>query len=96
MFKYSSKSPFARTFGSFHCGIKIFEPVKQGVILSRDFRSKGSNFIDYSADNLVTAGVDVAEPSKEFTDVSLGTLDNVEEQVTKIVESESLIVKSEN
>lgn len=92
MFQYS-KCPFIRPRQNQKNSIKIFKPVKNGVILSDDFRSSATSFEDYSADNLVSAGVDVAEQSREFVDVSLDSLDGVEEQVEKLVEREFDSVK---
>lgn len=92
MFNYL-KCPYIRERQNIKNSIKIFKPVKNGVILSDDFRAAATSFEDYAADNLVSAGVDVAETSREFVDVSLDSLDGVEEQVEKLVEKEFETIK---
>lgn len=91
MFDFVNKANKRRvepSIGFGRCSCQIFKPVANGVVLSNDFKAIGSNFIDYSGDRLVAAGVDVASPSRPIVDVSLNTLDNVEKQTEKIFEVE--------
>ena len=91
MFEYVNKANKSRVVpstGFGKCSCQIFKPVANGVILTDDFKAIGTNFIDYSADRLVSAGVDVAQPARPNVDISLDTLDSVEKQTEKIFEIE--------
>lgn len=78
-----------------NCSLKVFRPVLAGVVLSDDFTVEASSFEDYSADSLVRAGVPISD-AVPFNDISLNSLDGVEEQASRIVESEHLITKTDN
>lgn len=78
---------------NFKCSMSIFRPVVSGVVHSDDFHVDASNFSAYKADNLIASGVDVNK-SAPFDDVSLNALDGVEEQSMRILESESITIKS--
>lgn len=78
----------------FPCSPPIFRPVVGGVIHSFNYDVDASSFEDYSADKLISSGVDM-EKSQSFDDVSLDALDGVEEMSMRILESENLTIKTE-
>lgn len=82
-------------------------PLSERAVMPQVFKNDGSGLLtcdtsavasstdDYSADSLVRAGVDIKN-APQFGDTSLNTLDSVDEQATKILESEKLTKSTNN
>lgn len=95
MLDYISRMSKVPIVSDFRCSIRLFRPVVGGVTHSDNFDVDASLFEDYSADKMIASGVAI-ENAQTPSDVSLNTLDSVEYQSEKILESENLTVKSSN
>ena len=74
---------------------KRFEHTPEGTVYSDDFRPIADSFFTYTGDAMISAGVTMSD-APSFTDVSLNSLDGVEEQSLRILESEDFIIKDEH
>lgn len=78
---------------------KLTRPVSTRIfksgssVLTDDFNPIASKVQDYSGDNLVSAKVPMTDGPQTY-DTCLNALDSVDEQATRILESEKLTVKT--
>lgn len=69
---------------------RVFEPTAQGkVITSLELKVEASNFEDYSLNNLIAAGVAITD-GKTFETVDLNVHDEVDHNVSEILENENI------
>lgn len=96
MFAYVTKFPRNHLVSHGSMNSRVFEPSNNGkVILTDNLKVIASKFDDYSLNSLIAAGVDVSKGS-EFETTDLNTHDSVDENVSKILESESINSQSVN
>ena len=78
------------------CGApaQVFQPCANGKVkLTTDVVVVASDFEDYSLNSLISAGVDVSQ-GQSFETVDLNVHDAVDENVSRILDSEEVKVES--